>query len=109
MPTDTDRATYGFIEEYANDNGGNAPSYAAVADGVLGFEYIPEVTDSYTWLSKRIKGQSAKREIMRVFETGEFERQLNDLDGNEFVESWLPSVLDSVKVRTRVRESIGTN
>lgn len=109
MPTDTDRSTFRFIEEYANDNGGSAPSYAAVADGVIGFEYIPEVTDSYTWLTKRVKGQSAKREIMRVFETGEFERQLNALDGNEFVDSWLPSVLDSVKMRTGVRESIGTD
>lgn len=109
MPTDIDRSTFRFIEEYANDNGGNAPSYAAVADGVIGFEYIPEVTDSYTWLTKRVKGQSAKREIMRVFETGEFERQLNELDGNEFVESWLQDVIDSVKIRTGVRESIGTD
>src|SRR5699024_12135896 len=76
MPTNIDRDTFRFIERYAEVNGGHAPSYAAVADEVMGFEYIPEVSDSFTWLADRVKSFSAKKRIINLFETGEFERKL---------------------------------
>src|SRR5690625_3278499 len=95
MPTSTDRRTFKYIEQYSKENGGNAPSYALVADEVEGFEYIPEVSDSFSWLTKRVKGFAAKKAIVNLFETGEFEAKLNELDGHEFVGKWLPSVLDS--------------
>lgn len=109
MPTEIDRETFKFIEEYAKENGGNAPSYAVVADSVDNFEYIPEVTDSFTWLTKRVKGFAATQAVMKLFETGEFERALNEKDGNEFVEEWLPNVLENVRMRTGVSENVGTN
>lgn len=109
MPTEIDRKTYEFIEQYAHENGGNAPSYAAIVDSVEGFDYIPEVTDSFTWLAKRVKGFAAKQAFINLFETGELEQRLNELDGNEFIEQWLPSVLDSVKMRTTVRNKVGTD
>src|SRR5690625_1474168 len=107
MHSDIDRNTYDFIRDYAQQNGGKAPSYAVVADQVEGFEYIPEVSDSYTYLARQIKDFSAQREVVRWFETGEFERKLNELGGKEFVEKWLPSALESVRIRTDVRESVG--
>lgn len=109
MPTNIDKRTYEFIEEYAQQNKGQAPSYALVADSVQGFEYIPEISDSFDHLAKQVKGFSAKKQIMDVINSGEFERQLNDLDGHTFVESWLPSVIDSVKIRTNVRKEVGTD
>lgn len=109
MHTDTDRNTLRFIEDYAQQNGGKAPSYAVVADSVEGFDYIPEVSDSFAYLARNIKDFSAQREVVRWFETGEFERKLNELGGKEFVENWLPSALESVKIRTDVRERIGTS
>lgn len=109
MPTEIDKRTYKFIEQYAKQNGGQAPSYALVADSVQGFEYVPEVSDSFDYLAKQVKGFSAKKQILDVLNSGEFERKLNELDGHEFVESWLPSVVDSVKMRTSVRNSIGTD
>lgn len=109
MPTDIDRAAYRFIREYAEQNDGQAPSYAVVVANVEGFDYIPEVSDSYQYLAGRIKSLRAKREVLRWFETGEFEKRLNEMDGREFVEKWLPSVLESVKMRTSVRESVGTD
>src|SRR5699024_11683081 len=57
----------------------------------------------------QIKDFSAQREVVRWFETGEFERKLNELGGHEFVNNWLPSVLESAKIRTSVRESVGTD
>lgn len=109
MPSDIDRATLRFVEEYADDNRGQAPSYAVVADNVMGFEYVPEVSDSFEYLTKRTKSISAKRQVLALFESGEFERKLNELDGHTFVDSWLPSVIESVKVGTSVRKSIGTD
>jgi len=109
MHNDIDRNTYRFIEQYAQENGGKTPSYAVVADSVEGFEYIPEVSDSYTYLARQIKDFSAQRAIVKLFETGEFERKLNELSGQEFVNKWLPTVLESVKMRTTVRETIGTD
>src|SRR5690625_1810584 len=109
MHNDIDRNTYRFIEKYAQDNGGKAPSYAVVADNVEGYEYIPGVSDSYSYLARQIKDYSAQQGIVDLFRTGEFERKLNELGGQEFVNKWLPTVLESVKMRTTVRETIGTD
>src|SRR5690625_4895625 len=109
MHNDIDRNTYRFIEKYAQENGGKAPSYAVVADNVEGYEYIPGVSDSYSYLSRQIKDYSAQQGIVDLFRTGEFERKLNELGGQEFVNKWLPTVLESVKMRTTVRETIGTD
>src|SRR5699024_11678024 len=89
MHSDVDRKTFEFIEEYAEQNGGDIPSYATVASEVEGFEYIPEVSDSFKWLTAQIKDYTAKREIIGWFETGEFERRLNEMGGKEFIEKYL--------------------
>src|SRR5690625_1968713 len=107
MHNEIDRNTFRFIEEYAQENGGKTPSYAVVADSVEGFEYIPEVSDSYAYLSRQIKDFTAQKSVVDWFESGEFERKLNELGGQEFVNNWLPSALESVKMRTTVRETIG--
>lgn len=115
MHSEVDRKTYEFIREYATKNSGQAPSYATVASEVEGFEYIPEVSDSFRWLADRLKDYSAQRAVVDWFkpkedgQPGEFERKLNELGGKEFVNEWLPKALESVKIRTDVRETVGTN
>lgn len=109
MHSDVDKETYKFIVDYAEKNGGQAPSYATVASEVDGFEYIPEVSDSYEWLVTQIKDFTAKVKVAEWINSGEFERQLNELGGLEFVNNWLPSVLESVKIGTSVRNKTGTD
>ena len=109
MHSDIDRKTFEFIEGYAEQNGGEVPSYATVASEVEGFEYIPEVSDSYKWLTAQIKDYTAKREIIGWFETGEFERRLNEMGGKEFIEKYLIPQVESVNIRTSVREEVGTD
>lgn len=109
MHSDVDRKTFEFIEEYAEQNGGDIPSYATVASEVEGFEYIPEVSDSFRWLGAQIKDYTAKREIIGWFETGEFERRLNEMGGKEFIEKYLIPQVESVNIRTSVREEVGTD
>src|SRR5690625_7218532 len=105
MHNDIDRNTYRFIEKYAPESGGKVTSYAVVADNVDGYEYIPGVSDSYSYLARQIKDYSAQQGIVDLFRTGEFERKLNELGGQEFVNKWLPTVLESVKMRDR--KSVG--
>src|SRR5690625_2529417 len=109
MHNEIDRNTFRFIEEYAQENGGKTPSYAVVADSVEGFEYIPEVSDSYAYLSRQIKDFTAQKSVVDWFESGEFERKLNELGGQEFVNNWLPTALESVRIRTSVRDEMGTD
>src|SRR5690625_4787558 len=109
MHSDVDRKTFEFIEEYAEQNGGDIPSYATVASEVEGCEYIPEVSDSFKWLTAQIKDYTAKREIIGWFETGEFERRLNEMGGKEFIEKYLIPQVESVNIRTSVREEVGTD
>src|SRR5699024_9635702 len=67
MPTKIDADTLRFIEGYAEENNGEAPSYAAVASSVEGFEYLPEVSDSFTYLAKQVKDYTAKKMVDEWF------------------------------------------
>lgn len=109
MHSEVDRATYRFIEEYAAENSGKSPSYATVAASVEGFEYVPEVSDSYTWLTTKIKEHSAQQAVVDWFRKGEFERKLNELGGERFINEWLPSQVDAIQTQTNVRQSVGTD
>lgn len=109
MINDIDRNTYKFIVEYATHNNGNTPSYALVTSEVEGYEYVPEVTDSYLWLAHQIKSTTAKQEVLRLFEDGEFEEKLNTLDGREFVDIWLRDKMADIAKKTHVNEKVGTD
>src|SRR5690625_2958230 len=109
MHSDIDIYAYNLNQTYAHMNRDKTTCYAFVKEQVERIEYIPEVSDSYTYRARQIKDFSAQREVVRWFETGEFERKLNELGGHEFVNNWLPSVLESAKIRTSVRESVGTD
>src|SRR5699024_11910112 len=70
-------------------------------------DWSSDVCSSDLYLARNIKDFSAQKAVVDWFETGEFERKLNELGGKEFVEKWLPSALESVKIRTDVREHVG--
>src|SRR5690625_3307567 len=108
MHTDIDRRIYRFIEQYAEQNGGQAPSYATVAAEIEGYEYIPDVSDSYDYLARQIKDYSAKQAIIDVHNSGEFERRLNEMPATEF-NNWLTNFVDDIKMRTSVRNKTGTD
>lgn len=119
MHSDVDRATYRFITEYAEANGGKAPSYLTVTAEVAGYEYFPEVSDSYAYLTKKLKEYSAQQAIVDWFrgkkkpdgtrDKPEFERKLNELGGERFINEWLPSQVDAIQTQTNVRQTVGTD
>lgn len=107
MHSDVDRATYRFITEYATENAGKAPSWALVTSSVEGYEYLPEVSDSYAYLTRELKGYSAKQAFIEKWKSGEIERNLTDLSGADFIEKYLPEMAESIKAATSVRADIG--
>ena len=109
MHSDVDRATYRFITEYAEQNGGKAPSYAAVVASVEGFEYVPQVSDQYSYLGRKIKDYSAQQAVVAWFKNGEFEAKLNELGGEKFISEWLLKEAESIRMRTSVPVNVGTN
>lgn len=109
FPTELERKTYRFIEDYARANRGQAPSYATVATELpeFGSEYVPEVSDSYDFLVRKIKDHAAKialseylPKVVEKFNEGESgENLLEDLRKN----------IESITMRTHVREKVGTD
>jgi len=109
LPTEAERKAYRFILDYAAQNRGQAPSYAVVAAEVpeFGSEYVPEVSDSYDYLAREIKDHAASvavaellPRIVEKYNAGE--------RGEKLIEDLLKSA-ESIKMRTNVREKVGTD
>lgn len=108
LPTEGDRQTLRFIADYAEANRGQAPSYAVVTAECPTFEYTPQVGDSYDFLAKEIKAFSAKQALLEYVQ-GRFTAEFNsERDGNKILDD-LISEAQSIKIRTSVRNKVGTD
>lgn len=106
--TEGERQALRFILRYADENGGQAPSYATVTGECEHFTYVPAVEDSFEYMARQIKRNSAKIGVKELFENPELQKKFDELDGNSFAE-WLISEVESIKIRTDVRSKIGTS
>jgi replicative DNA helicase len=103
-----DRKALEYITEYAEHNRGQAPSYATIAGEVEGFNYIPDVSDSFTWLAEQVKANAAKRQLADYI-NGDFSAKYSsERDGNKLLDD-LISDIQSIKIRTSVRNDVGTD
>jgi replicative DNA helicase len=105
--TEAERKAYRFIVDYAEANRGQAPSYATVAAEVDGFTYIPEVADSYEYLARQVKSYAAKMAAVELLQN-QAPKVFEEKDGQSFIE-WLISEAERIKIRTDVRDKIGTD
>lgn len=108
MPTQAEKQAYDFIVKYAEQNRGQAPSYAAVTDAVPEFYYLPEVSDSYEYLTREVKSYSAKFHLMKLVEGGLNKKFHSERDGNKVID-YLLSELERIKIDTNIRSKVGTN
>ncbi|MDQ0174444.1 DnaB-like helicase C-terminal domain-containing protein [Bacillus chungangensis] len=69
---------------------------------------MPEVSDSYDYLARKIKSYSAKQAVEELFVTKTFEQKYRELSGESFLD-WLQTETESIKMRTSVRNKVGTN
>src|SRR5690606_2197057 len=102
-----ERETYRFIVDYAERNRGQAPDFRTVVAECSAFDYQPNVEDSYEFLARQVKDHAAKRMFNDLVAS-------NDLDANfqkdfESFAKWLTESLESIKIRTSVRNKIGTD
>src|SRR5690606_23790216 len=109
LPTEAERKTYRFIEDYARQNRGQAPSIATLAAEVpeFGSEYVPEVSDSYEYLVSQIKDHSAKLALMEYLPKL-VEKFNAGADGKSLLED-LQKNYESIILRTSVRDKLGTD
>jgi len=111
FPAGVERDAYEFIRKYTNEHG-RAPSYAAVVTEVPDFTYIPDVTDSYDYMARRIKETWAQEETQRILNSREHAEKYAEVGyGITFEEyvQYLNTRLNDVKMRTYVRKIIGTD
>lgn len=118
FPTTTERQVFEFIEDYGNTYGGKAPDFRTVVEKFPDFYYREGVTDEFSFLAKEIKSQSAKRQVVAMFagtpdESGRptdrtVEQVINEKDGISAIED-LQSRLEYIKIRTSVRNVVGTD
>ncbi|MDF1510696.1 AAA family ATPase [Robertmurraya sp. DFI.2.37] len=108
LPTEGDRQVFRFINDYAAQNRGQAPSYAVVSDNCPDFVYAPQVGDSYEYLTRKVKEQSAMLEFVELAEN-EIPKKYEELGFKDIFSffEWLQSEVESIKIRTNVREKIG--
>ncbi|MBX9155597.1 DNA helicase, partial [Bacillus cereus] len=105
--TEVERKAYRFIKDYVETNRGKTPDFRTLVAEVDGFTYVPNVEDSFEYLTKEIKSYSAKIEVMGLLQN-EAPGQFEQLDGNSFLE-WLREKVDGVIIRTNVRDKVGTS
>ncbi|GGP13470.1 DnaB-like helicase C-terminal domain-containing protein [Oceanobacillus neutriphilus] len=116
--TETEREVYTFIESYGQRYGGKAPDYRTVVEKFPDFYYREGVVDDFGYLAKEVKSQAAKRQVVEMFagvpdSSGKptkqtVEQVINEFDGISAIET-LISELESIKIRTSVRNSVGTD
>lgn len=117
--TDTERQVFRFIEDYGKSNGGKCPDYRTVVEKFPDFYYREGVTDEFRYLTKELKSNAAKREVVDMFNgkvdpnTGKrtdktVEQIINEMDGISAIDE-LTSRLESIKMGTSVREKVGTD
>lgn len=101
-----EQEVYEYIVDYARNNDGNAPSYALLADTFDHFEYVPDVTESYSFLATDIKDIRGKALLFQMFETGEFEDNLNEKGIHDFVR-WATNAFEDIGNQIDMKQKVG--
>lgn len=100
FPTPAEQAAFDFIDGYAKENGGAAPSYATFVANVRNVTYIPGVTDSFEYLAGQLKDATGKRELAALLNSPELERDFDALSTESFINS-LTERANQIKIKTR--------
>lgn len=115
---DSERQVYDFIVDYGSKNRNKTPDYRTVVEKFPDFYYREGVTDTYKSLTFELKSRAAKQGVVDMFagspdEKGKPTRDtvediINKKDGPEAIDTLISS-LESIRMRTSVRERVGTN
>lgn len=98
LGTDVERSAFDFVKRYATENGGAAPSYVTITQEVAGFTYMPAVTDSFEFITRKIADNAGKRRLAAFLE-GEVAPLFASYDTDEFI-SALQVRLEEIRMGT---------
>jgi len=106
-----DRKAFEFIHSYSEQNRGQAPSYATVTENVPDFFYVPQVSDSYEYLTRRLLNDAGRAEFIEFVQSPNGLQALFSEHQNNIPEliDKLTEKFDNIKYRTDVREKVGTD
>lgn len=107
LPTEGERKALRYITEYAEKHGGQAPTAEMVANEVPDFQPDFNIEANYDYLAEKLRKQAALREFVDIAEKELPERFSQAQDNPEELFSWLTEKVESLKIRTNVRSSIG--
>lgn len=109
FPTEGERKALRYITEYAEKHGGQAPTAEMVANEVPDFQPDFNIDANYDYLAEKLRKQAALREFVDIAEKELPDRFSQAQDNPEELFSWLTEKVESLKIRTNVRSSIGTD
>jgi len=99
----TQKDTFNFITSYV-DNYKEVPPYDTVVAECPEFEYIPEVPDSFKYLLKELKNNTAKTLAFKMLQ-GQAGEKFEEMKGVDFT-NWL--VDEALKIQATVSADVGT-
>lgn len=105
-----DRDAFEFIQEYAAQHDGNAPSYAAVIEHVPDFIYFPNVTDGYNFLTKQLLNDTGRAEFEDFMQNSDGLNAIwsEDTSTDKLIDSVVDRLL-AIRQRSVKAEKIGTD
>ncbi|MDL5023799.1 DnaB-like helicase C-terminal domain-containing protein [Bacillus velezensis] len=122
--TQGERKAFRYVMDYAEKYRGQAPTAEMVANEVPDFQPNFNIEASYDYLAKNLKDRAAEREFIELMNgriDPETNRQVQEPQlEKRFIEAqksgdmgkffeWLTGQAESLKMRTNVRNSIGTD
>ncbi|MCC8352549.1 DnaB-like helicase C-terminal domain-containing protein [Bacillus sp. AF23] len=124
LPTQGERKAFRYVMQYAEQHRGQAPTAEMLANEVPDFQPDFNIEASWDYLAKNLKEQAAERQFIELVsgrvdpETGrqvqepQLEKRFIEAqksgDMGSFFE-WLTEQAESLKMRTNVRSSVGTD
>ncbi len=103
--TAAERKAAEYVLSHAAANGGRPPSYATFSAENPDVMYIPEVTDEFTFLARKIKDEHGRKQFVQLVEK-ELGGMFSSMDTETLI-STLQDRLTSIKIGTSVRKKIG--
>ncbi|MEC2233959.1 DnaB-like helicase C-terminal domain-containing protein [Bacillus subtilis] len=124
LPTQGERKAFRYVMQYAEQHRGQAPTAEMVTNEVPDFQPDFNIEASWDYLAKNLKDRAAERQFIELVsgridpETGrqvqepQLEKRFIEAqksgDMGSFFE-WLTEQAESLKMRTNVRNSVGTD
>lgn len=105
--TQEEKDAFVFIKEYGSQNRNNAPDYRTLIDAVPNFNYREAVSDSFQYMSRRLKEYSTQIKLKELLEE-EASHNFEKLGGFDFAD-WLVERVDEIKQGANYRTKVGTD